>query len=390
MLCGNGGGKMVLRLLLLLLFSLSIFADVQYGFVRYTGTGGDTIIECGIDSITLVIVQGTTPTAGAKKHPRYLYLRPSGFDSLGTAFTPTSFTKDSICWFGPNNNATTYSDSAIKKWYWPSDSILLGQACNMVDTSYFMWIVSDPDGLMMMSNYYAGDGTDPHTITTTGYSDTLEAAFILVPVSFAHTPQAVFYANATGNSGYFWDCIGERRPVALSARPIGGSFDVHATYNTNTYKYVWFGFKENDRYVRVDTLLGDADPASNDTIPYNPVNQFRAAWIFGSGFPGITTVTNDAMDGNFVGHDTSFTLSATIGSTMNTTNSAWVKDVIDSMIVRGDGDMDQISWNKILAIGDTTAFEYLTPPVSTGVRQPCEGNVTIQNKGNLEEIDRYK
>jgi hypothetical protein len=359
----------------------------RFRYLTYTGDGNNN--EQSVDTqigqeITFVCVMPYNLDLPNDTHPGYFYTRTKSCDNF--VGTRGGCDADSISFFGTAGDGGyefCMTPKGIKRW--SGDNVILGEHLSRLDTVYSMFVVSDPDSTFMIEGIYVGDGTDPRTIST-GASDSIYGVFIMPEeenVSTAH-----YAINVYGNNDFQY--FGERGADAENVTDF--SFDVRQNrMNIADTWYAWFVVTKDANYVQTFSYTGNSAANSADTLTFDRAG-YKPFLIFGSAFSAASVATgvigSAALGGDA---DTTWECTSVVGvDPANGINSSIVKVKADSLILKNGGNLDINTKNvRMFMMGDT-AFYTPTAVAGDTRRQPCSGNIDINNKGNIEWTDKYK
>jgi hypothetical protein len=388
---------MVLRVFLLLVLSLPLFSQTipRMTLVRYTGNGtadaspGEREIATAIDQeITFVMVTGD-PNPGDEMHPGYFYVRTRTCDDFVGTHGSTGADADSVSFFSSTSGSIqSVIPDAIKRW--SNDTVIVGRQLDKADTSYWMWVVSDPDSQALFDGIYVGDGVDARTITV-GAPDSIRGMVIMPGINQTSRAHATLWVWPNTAIQY----MGERGADITSINPATGDIVIpvgsFAYMNNNNQWYTWFAFLKSALYVEGFNYTGNSTANSADTLTFTR-SGYKPFLIFGTNFTGasVTDGTIGSAAYETSPNDTTWNVTATTSVDIITgASSAILKVKADSMILKNAGKLDVNTKDiGVITIGDTVF--YSPPATETDTRrQPCQGEIQINNNGNVEIIDRY-
>jgi hypothetical protein len=340
-----------------------------------------------MDSVTVAFATTLTDPASNKTHPGFLYIRTDSLDNYTGSHNNCD--ADSVCWVSAidNNSEIMLTPKGIKRF--EGENIIIGEYLDKQDTLYIMWVIADPKRLVFTTGLYDGDGSSPQTITH-GESDTLKAGIVFSSYNFAGLGGTSFFThnNGTFRTQYF----GERG--ADLSNFTATTFDASPNMQLVGPQYGWFAVKNDGdtTFYRLFHKTGDAALSSNDTLLYGTPASFRSLIVIGSAFIGGST-TSLVYGSNAMGVDSSWTISATVGSRLDGSSGDIKEDKPDTLFTKGGGWLDTNTLPiGILAIGDTTTLATLSAPdpETDTRRDPCSGNISIENKGNISIDEGYR
>jgi hypothetical protein len=384
---------MVLRFILLLL-TTSLFAQYpRMTMVRYTGTGADNEREVytQIDQeITMVVVTHILPNSIPNLvHPDFLYVRVDACDDFAGTHS-TGADADSICFFNADGNSGStpgITPKGIKRW--EGDTVIVGKHLNRLDTSYVMWAISDPADSFLVTGIYTGTGAASRTIST-GAADSLYGLMVMPGAQNASQAHFAMWSYGNANRQYF----GERG--ADIENITNNTFDVLegvlAKMNTNTEWYSYFGVTKDASFIQTYNYAGSSSANSADTLlfdrtGYLPFLAFGLTFSSGSVTQGV--VGSGALGAS---RDTIWYCTSTTGcdKVVGVGVADIQKIVPDSMIILNGGRLDSDALNvKIFMMGDTAFYSPAAAATVNTRRQPCDGNLEINDKGNIQWIEKY-
>lgn len=380
---------MVLRILLLLTFIVSAQAP-RLRYLEYTGDGGDfeRTVDTEIGQTISMVSVAPLSSVSNLTHPDFWYVWISELDTV-TSTHSTGADADSVCFFnclGGGGAVAGITTKGIKRV--SGDSVIVGKHLNRLDTTYAMWVISDPADSFMVTGFYYGNNVDGPNINT-GAADTLRALMVMPGTQNASQAHFAFWSKGNANFQYF----GERAADVGISLPttFNPNQNILAKMNTSGEWYGYFAFYKNAKYVENFSYTGNSAANSADTLTFAR-SGFTPFLIFGTAFVGGSTtvgVTGGAVFDAI--NNVSYKHSSLGGADYITGPTAsFVKVKTDTIIVKSGGALDINGSNiKIVAVGDLTFY---TPPSSStnSIRQPCEGNTTILNKENIQKQDKYK
>jgi hypothetical protein len=360
--------------------------------ITYTGDGGNNerIVDTEIgQAISMVVVTHISPNVIPNlTHPDFLYVRVDSCDNFAGTHS-TGADKDSICFFnarGGGGSETGITPKGIKRW--EGDNVIVGKHLNRLDTSYVMWVISDPADSFLVTGIYTGTGAASRVITTDA-TDSLYGLMVMPGVQNGSQAHFAMWSYGNGACQYF----GERGADIGSVTDNDFTVEngILAKMNVNTEWYSYFGVMKDASFTQTYNYTGNSTANSADTLLFDRTG-YLPFLVFGLTFV-VGSVTDGVIGSGALGspRDTTWSNSSNAGCDKHVGVAADIKKIVpDSMMILNAQRLDSDGLNvKIFMMGDT-AFYSPVVASSENRRQPCEGEIEINDKGGVILDEKYR
>jgi hypothetical protein len=161
--------------------------------------------------------------------------------------------------------------------------------------------------------------------------------------------------------------------------------------NVNTEWYSYFGVMKDASFTQTYNYTGNSTANSADTLLFDRTG-YLPFLVFGLTFV-VGSVTDGVIGSGALGspRDTTWSNSSNAGCDKHVGVAADIKKIVpDSMMILNAQRLDSDGLNvKIFMMGDT-AFYSPVVASSENRRQPCEGEIEINDKGGVILDEKYR